>query len=157
MLRIVAIDDNPAEFILLEQALERVSVPHFVEKFYTAESAFSYLRLKSEPPAFHYPQLILLDISLPGRSGLELLHDLKADADLQPIPVIMISTSADPQDVKAAYDLHASCYIVKRLNAEDHVNALLRMITFWVRTAQFLPERGFLSGTPLGLSYGQNN
>ena len=143
MLRIVAIDDNPAEFVLLEQALMQVSGPHFVEKFYTAESAISYLRFRSESATFHYPQLILLDVNLPGRSGLELLHDLKTDVDLQPIPVIVLSTSSDSRDVKAAYDLHASCYIVKRLNVEEHISALLRTINFWVRTAQFLPERSF--------------
>jgi len=143
MVRIVAVNDDPAEFVLLEKALTQVSVPHLLENFHTAESALSYLRLQSESPTFHYPQLIILNLDLSDRSGFALLHDLKADADLQPIPVIIISTSSNRSDVRAAYDLHASCYIVKRLNAEAHVTALLSMINFWMLTAQFLPEKAF--------------
>ena len=131
MLRIVAVEDNSADTQLLREAL-RLSMGEFtLTTFEDAESASQYFS-NTRSEASH---LIVLDLKLPGRSGLELLRDLKADEDLRNIPVIVLAGSDDLEDVKSAYALHASCYLVKRLTATEQLKALRTMVDFWLTTA----------------------
>lgn len=138
MLRIVAIDDNPGDIYLLREAVRLSSGNHTLAAFTNAESAASYLRgTRSQEP-----QIILLDINLPGLSGIDFLRELKKDKNLQRIPVIVLSTSSDPRDILAAYDSHASCYIVKRMDVDDHLGVLMQVVQFWASTAQLPYQSG---------------
>lgn len=133
MLRIVAIEDNTADTQLLREALQLSTSDFTLTTFEDAESAVAYL-VKARAETSH---LIVLDLKLPGRrSGLELLREIKADKDLRNIPVIVVAGSEDPDDVRSAYALHASCYLVKRGSAAEQLNALRMMVDFWITTAR---------------------
>lgn len=138
MLRIVAVEDNPADTDLLEEAL-RLSTREFsLTAFEDAESAATYLA----GPSVRDLQLIILDLKLPGRSGLELLRDIKADTELRKVPVIVLAASEDPKDVSSAYALHASCYLVKRRSMKEQLNTLLVLLDFWLGTASLPRKHG---------------
>jgi two-component system, chemotaxis family, response regulator Rcp1 len=131
MLRIVAVEDNQADTDLLEEAL-RLSAKEFsLTRFEDAESAAKYLSNERACEA----QLIILDLKLPGRSGLELLREIKADTEMRKIPVIVVTASEDPRDVSSAYELHASCYLVKRRSVAEQLKALIALLEFWLGTA----------------------
>ncbi|MBV8068731.1 MAG: response regulator [Acidobacteriaceae bacterium] len=131
MLRIVAVEHNQADTHLLKEALAQALTDCTLTSFEDAESAAKYLWAAP----FHDAQLIILDLKLPGRSGLELLRDLKTDEHLCKIPVIVLAGSDSPNDIRSAYALHASCYILKRKSAAEHLQTLRTMFDFWSTTA----------------------
>jgi chemotaxis family two-component system response regulator Rcp1 len=139
MLRIVAVEDNPADTDLLEEALRLSSEDFSLEVFGDAESAAKYL-FSSRAEGL---QLIILDLKLPGQSGLEFLREIKADRELCKVPVIVVAGSEDPKDVSSAYALHASCYLVKRPSMTDQLTALIAMVDFWFRTASLPWHQNF--------------
>ncbi|MDQ2777013.1 MAG: response regulator [Acidobacteriota bacterium] len=140
MLCLVVVDDNPVEIYLLKEALQQVSAEFTLHTFQSGDTASRYFRSAVQNHPAKRPHIILLDINLPGKSGLELLDQIKNDERLRTIPVIMVSTSANPRDVQQAYASHASCYLVKRMDADAHIDALQRLLTFWSLTAR-LPKQ----------------
>ncbi|UTI65263.1 response regulator [Paraconexibacter antarcticus] len=85
------------------------------------------------------PDLILLDLNLPGVDGLHVLERLKADARLRQVPVVVLTTSAAARDVGAAYDLHANSYVVKPVDFFEFVDAMRSIQAFWLGLAQGPP------------------
>jgi DNA-binding LytR/AlgR family response regulator len=94
------------------------------------------------------PDLILLDLNLPRRDGLEVLKEVKADPDLRSITVVVLTTSEAPADVNSAYDLNANCYVVKPVDLEAFTVAIRGIEHFWMAMAS-LPTR-----TPSGAGQG---
>lgn len=131
MLRIVAVEDNPVDTDLLEEALRLSSKQFSLRAFEDAESAAKYLFGSRTGES----QLIILDLKLPGRSGLEFLREIKADRELRKVPVVVVTGSEEPEDIFSAYALHASCYLVKRRSMEDQLSALIALVDFWFQTA----------------------
>ena len=82
------------------------------------------------------PELILLDLNLPGRSGHEVLEDIRADSGLRSIPIVILSTSGTERDVRKAYMLGASSYVAKPMDVEDFTAAIHSIEDFWFGTAQ---------------------
>jgi CheY-like chemotaxis protein len=85
--------------------------------------------------------LILLDLNLPLRNGLELLTQLKSDPELRKIPVVVLTTSAKESDIERAYDLQASGYIVKPLDLRRFVEILQAIESYWVDIVQLPPAQ----------------
>lgn len=141
-IHIVAVDDDPAETHLLEDVVRRTGTENSIVCFATAELAWGYLRNPKNP----IPQIIIIDVNLPGRSGLDLLRQIKTHDTLRTTPVIILSISSNPQDVAAAYSNHASCYVTKRENADEHFAALLDLVRFWGKTAELPVRRSWQAG-----------
>jgi CheY-like chemotaxis protein len=95
------------------------------------EEALAYLHTVRERP-----DLVLLDLRLPGVDGHEVLRRMKEDGRLRAIPVVMVSTSDDPDDVDASYDLGASCYVRKPGTIEAYVDVVRSLERFWVGVAR---------------------
>jgi len=77
------------------------------------------------------PQLILLDINMPGMDGKRFLELMKKEQELKSIPVIMLTSSQSPKDIQECYERHASCYVVKPFNGQEYADALRRIVDFW--------------------------
>ncbi len=77
------------------------------------------------------PQLILLDINMPGMDGKKFLELMKKEQELKSIPVIMLTSSQSPKDIQECYERHASCYVVKPFNGQEYADALRRIVDFW--------------------------
>jgi len=126
-IEILLIEDNQGDIELTRQALKEglISNRLVVEK--QGEVALEYLRTAEAQP----PDLILLDLNLPGMDGKEVLRELKADANLARIPVVVLTTSRAEVDVLEAYDLHANCYVSKPLDFEQFAQVVLQIENFW--------------------------
>jgi CheY-like chemotaxis protein len=77
------------------------------------------------------PQLILLDINMPGMDGKRFLELMKKEQELKSIPVIMLTSSQSAKDIQECYERHASCYVVKPFNGQEYADALRRIVDFW--------------------------
>ncbi len=136
--RLLLVDDCPAELRLMMEAWRAVRPDVNIQ---TAESADAVLcqlthQLAADGPL---PQLTLLDVHLPDRSGLEVLEHMKSHPQLQTIPVVMISTLQAPDLVRRAYRLHANGYVPKPDSWERYLQMVTCMDRFWFHTAR-LPD-----------------
>lgn len=125
--RILLVEDNPSDAKLVELAARRSPRGTQVELAADGESAL--LRLNDQQQ--DAPDLILLDLNMPAMSGFEFLKRVKSQESTRNIPVIVLTTSDAPGDIKAAYDLHANAYLVKDLEFEDFVATLACLESFW--------------------------
>ena len=96
------------------------------------EEALSYLRRTEPNAAAVRPDLILLDLNLPRKSGLEVLADIKSDADLRRIPVVVLTSSAAEQDILESYDLRANCYVCKPVDLDQFMKVVQSIEDFWL-------------------------
>ncbi len=104
------------------------------------DEALAYLRREQRHADQPYPDLIFLDLHLPRKSGLEVLTEIKANPKLNAIPIVVISGSADPREVKRAYELHASCYVRKPNDLDEFLRFIQVCFLFW-GTIAVLPEK----------------
>lgn len=111
---ILVVDDSPADRASIKIAFAKAGYPLNVQFAFSGAAALDYLRSEREAR----PHLMLVDVKMPGLSGIELLQTLKADPDLLRIPVIMFSGSDDKEDVDSAYRNFAAGYIRKPVDVE---------------------------------------
>lgn len=133
--RILLVEDNPGDVLLTQEAFaDGVLQPEIVVAI-DADAAMARLRDTTVPA----PDLVLLDLNLSGRSGLEVLKEIKSDPELAAIPVVILSTSNRSVDVLASYQRHANSYVVKPVPLEAFERAMRSVEDFWFQTAR-LPE-----------------
>lgn len=129
---ILLVEDDLADAGLVRIALRKGR--HRVDLHHARDSgeAFAFLRRIGPGMAgVPRPHLILLDLNLPGRSGHEILQELKGDVTLRGIPVIILSTSEAERDVVRSYNLGANSFISKPMDADDFANHIHAMETYW--------------------------
>ncbi len=132
---ILLVEDNPGDIRLTQEALAEVKVRHRLHVVTDGEAALEFLFRKGRYPKAVRPDLILLDLNLPRRNGREVLEQIKQDPDLKLIPVLVLTTSGSPLDVRAAYSLHANSYIVKPRDLDQFWQVASAIEEFWLRTA----------------------
>ncbi len=137
---ILLIEDNPADVRLTKEALSNSKIVYNLHNVNDGRHAMSFLRKEDKYAAAPRPDLILLDLNLPVKDGREVLAELKVDKDLRRIPIIVLTTSAREEDITAAHDLHANCYIVKPLDFDQFCTAIKSIENFWFTTVA-LPTR----------------
>ena len=104
------------------------------------KEAMKFLRREERYAGAPRPHLILLDLNLPKKSGLETLKEIKADISLGMIPVLVLTTSKAYSDIQECYRLHVNCYISKPINFEDFVKVAGAIESFWLSLV-ILPDR----------------
>ena len=102
------------------------------------ESALAFLRDDARPR----PDLVLLDLNLPGIDGREVLEQIKGDPALAQIPVVILTTSRSEQDILAAYQNHTNCYIVKPLDLQQFIDVVHQIQQFWFTVVALPPKAG---------------
>ena len=97
--------------------------------------ALAYLRREGTQSAAIRPELIVLDLDLPGKHGHEVLTELKGDQALCSIPVVVLTGSHEPDDIVRSYQLHANAYVTKPVNLDAFLSTIDSIVTFWRATA----------------------
>lgn len=136
---IMHIEDNDDHAELVAAVISQCKMTCDIMRLVDAESATRYLLDPTEPEldrTLKLPDLILLDLSLPGISGLEFLERLRQDPLTSPVPVIVLTTSDREDEIKAAYQKGANSYIVKPARYDDFVVKLAEMNMYWGETAE---------------------
>ncbi len=104
--------------------------------------AIEYLRFKQQKGIEYLPNLIILDLNLPRKSGQEVLEEIKSDKVLKKIPVVILTTSKAQEDILKAYTLHANCFITKPLDFNKFKNMIKTVIEFWLEVTTLPNHKG---------------
>jgi chemotaxis family two-component system response regulator Rcp1 len=132
---IFLIEDNKADIRLIQEALKTNSLPHQLVTVRDGLEAMNYLNQEGKYADTPRPNLILLDLNLPKKDGLEVLAEIKSSPQLKRIPVIVLTTSKNHDDIFRSYDLHANCYITKSRNLTQLFQTIKNIEEFWLFTA----------------------
>ncbi|HEY9762939.1 MAG TPA: response regulator [Trichocoleus sp.] len=138
---IFLVEDNRGDIRLIKEALKSTAVPCEVVIARDGMEAMDYLRQGGAFSGADRPDLILLDLNLPRKDGREVLAEIKADPNLMHIPVIVLTTSRNEEDISHSYDLHVNCYIAKSRNLAELFKIVKGIEEFWLETAT-LPWNG---------------
>lgn len=131
-IKILLVEDNEGDIVLTEQALKKA---HMATEFNVArdgDQALKYLRKTGEFQDAETPDLIFLDINLPGINGMEVLKEIKKDQILKTIPVVMLTTSESGEDIIESYRNYANCYIVKPVDFKKFMDVVQKIKDFWI-------------------------
>ena len=131
--QILLVEDNPGDVGLTLEALKEATVPNKLTIVKNGAEALSLLRRQGPHARAVRPDLILLDLNLPKKDGRKVLAEIKADDNLKRIPIVILTTSEDEQDVLESYNLHANCYIVKPLDLDRFITVVKSIEDFWLR------------------------
>ncbi len=137
------VEDSAADVWLIREALKQGTVAKNLNLVSNGEQALDFLRQRGAYTAAPRPDIVLLDLNLPRRDGLEVLRELKSDPRLKTIPVIVLTSSEAGSDINAAYDLNANCYMVKPIDLEQFTIAIRGIEEFWMHLASlptFTPQ-----------------
>lgn len=131
---ILLVEDNPGDIRLVREAFDHGARPLRLTIVHDGLEALMILQR-----AHRKPDLILLDLNLPGLDGRSVLRRIKSAPETMRIPVVVLTNSDAPQDVRGAYDLHANCYLVKPPDYAGFERALRQLVDFWGEVAH-LPD-----------------
>jgi two-component system, chemotaxis family, response regulator Rcp1 len=137
---ILLVEDNAGDVRLTREALREGDITVGLASVPDGEQALAYLRREGEHADAPRPDLVLLDLNLPKKNGLEVLEDIKGDPELRRTPVIMLTTSSSARDVAACYDRGVNCYVVKPLDLDDFTRLVHAINSFWFEDAQLPPR-----------------
>ncbi len=136
---ILLVEDSPSDQRLLREefgctdlAPELLSVPD-------GDAALSFLNRRDPYSHAPRPDLVILDLDLPGIDGWEVLAEVKQDPQLRRIPVIILTGSSSDADVIRSYDLHANGYITKPMDPEGYCDLVKALTDFWFKVATLAP------------------
>lgn len=128
---ILLVEDNPGDVRLTEEALKEGKIRNNLHIVMDGKEALDFLRRSKKDKNFVRPDLILLDLNLPKLDGREVLHRIKKDSSLKRIPVVVLTTSEDEQDIFDSYDKYANCYITKPVDLDQFVKIIKTIGKFW--------------------------
>lgn len=138
---ILLVEDNPADVDLTRESLEDGKLFNKLSVVGNGEEALAFLRGEGKYADAERPDLILLDLNLPGMSGKEVLDEIKSDESFKSIPVVILTTSAAEEDIVKSYELHANCYITKPVDLEQFTRVVKSIEDFWLSVVK-LPKSG---------------
>lgn len=139
-IEILLIEDNSGDARLLKEAFKDIETQCNISIVKDGVDALKYLYKKDEFFNSQTPDLIILDLNLPKKSGIEVLKEIKFDEDIKDIPVIVLTTSSSEKDIKTAYQLHANSYLKKPVDLDEFEQVVKTIEMFWLKLA-LLPER----------------
>ncbi len=129
---ILLVEDNEGDIELTKEAFEDAKFRNNLHVAEDGDEALDFLFKRNGQEKAATPDIILLDLNLPGTDGREVLEIIKGDEILKRIPVIVLTSSKADKDIIESYDLHANCYIVKPVNATKFMDVVQHVENFWV-------------------------
>ncbi|MFN6518818.1 MAG: response regulator [Nostoc sp. CreGUA01] len=131
-IEILLVEDSPSDANLTIKGFLNARIANNLHWVEDGESAMNYLLSQGEFADALRPDLILLDLNLPGMDGREVLTAIKSDPNLKSIPVVVITTSNDEQDILRSYNLSANCYVTKPIDIYQFIQVLQLIKDFWL-------------------------
>ncbi len=135
-LTILLVEDNEGDIVLTLEALKEANVSNTIHVVTDGEEALQYLQKQGRFNNAVTPDLIFLDINLPKIDGKEVLAEIKNDADLKVIPVVILTTSSSEKDILESYQHHANCYITKPVDFKNFTHVVNMITNFWISIVQ---------------------
>ncbi len=139
-LRVLLVEDNEADARLILEGLKETKARVILSVVADGESAMEFLRKQGDYGEVATPDLVVLDLNLPGMDGREVLTEITSDEKLRRTPLIVLTTSGAEEDISKCYDLGANCYITKPLDLDQFIDVVRSIERFWFEVVT-LPEK----------------
>ena len=133
---VLLVEDNPDDAELIAYAFRKAAIPNPLVVVDDGDKAIDYLHGiggYTDRNVFPLPVVILLDLKLPRRSGFEILQDIRANQETRRIPVVVLTSSNQPDDIGRAYDLGANSYLVKPIGRDALLSMVGTLDAFWLK------------------------
>lgn len=138
-IEILLIEDNPGDIRLTQEALQESKLENELKVVTNAEDALDYLYKRGEYKNVLTPGVIFMDLHLPKKNGHDILREIKNDPNLKRIPVFVLTSSHDRNDILASYNLNANCVITKPMTSDDFTKLVYLIDEFWFKIVQLPP------------------
>jgi CheY-like chemotaxis protein len=139
LVHILLVEDNEGDILLTTEAFESAKIINKLSIVRDGKEAIDFLTKKGQHQGVETPDILLLDINLPKKNGIEVLKFIKANDSLKQIPVIMLTTSSSDLDINLSYKNYANCFITKPVEVNDFMNAILKIEEYWIKIVK-LPK-----------------
>ena len=139
-IEILIVEDNPGDVRLTREVLANGKALNNLHVVQDGQQAVDFLHRKGRYANAVRPDLVLLDLNLPKKDGREVLAEIKQDPRLKRIPVVVLTTSDDEEDVLQSYNRHASSYIVKPVNLDQFIKVVRSIEGFWLSVVKLPPR-----------------
>jgi CheY-like chemotaxis protein len=136
---VLLVEDDPGDVLITKEAFGQFKVRNELHVVTDGEQALQFLRRTGNYAAAPRPGLILLDLNLPRRDGLEVLAELKSDPVLKVIPVVILTTSQAEEDILRSYALHANAYVSKPVDFERFIDVIRQIDNFFITVVKLAP------------------
>jgi two-component system response regulator len=138
--RVLLVEDNPGDIRLTQEALKESTIDIALDVVSDGEQALDFLMRRNKFSEATRPHIILLDLNLPKKNGIEVLKEVKQHESLKKIPVIVLTTSDADHDISKAYSYNANCYILKPVDFDDFAKVIRLIEVYWFNTVQLPNE-----------------
>lgn len=139
-IEILLIEDNAGDIELTQEAFQEAKIPNRIHVVRDGDEALEFLYRKGKYEDAVRPDIMLLDLNMPGKNGKEVLAIVKEDEYLKDIPIIIITSSEAEMDVAKSYALHVNAYIVKPVSLQQFLQVVEAVEMFWLSVVK-LPSR----------------
>jgi CheY-like chemotaxis protein len=129
---VLLVEDDEGDVLMTREAFEHYKIRNTLHVVTDGEQALQFVRRTGDYTDAPRPGLIMLDLNLPRRDGLEVLAELKGDPDLRLIPVVILTTSQAEEDIIRSYSLHANAYVTKPVDFEQFIDAIRQIDSFFI-------------------------
>lgn len=129
---ILLVEDNPGDVELVRESLSEGKIKNEIHVASDGVEAMDFLKREGRHGGARCPDLILLDLNLPRKSGRDVLQEIKTDPELKQIPVVVLTSSKAEEDIVKSYNLHANCYVTKPVDLEQFMYVVKSIENFWL-------------------------
>lgn len=130
-IEILLVEDNPGDIRLTKEALNETKIMNNLHVAIDGVEAIDFLRKRGRFADSPTPDLILLDLNLPRKGGIEVLAEIKSNGHLKVIPIVVLSTSQSEKDILKSYELHVNCFVTKPVEFDEFMDAVRGIKDFW--------------------------
>ncbi|MCW2560456.1 MAG: response regulator receiver protein [Mycobacterium sp.] len=136
---VLLVEDDPGDVLITREVIEHNEFTKTLHVVSDGQEGLDFLYKRGAHADAPQPDLILLDLNLPKYDGRQLLEQIKSDADLCHIPVVVLTTSSAEEDILTSYKLHANAYVTKPVDVDQFMTAVRQIDEFFIQVAQ-LPQ-----------------
>lgn len=136
MIDILLVEDNPGDVRLTEEAFEEARLRNELHAVTRGRDALDYVHQRGEYADASRPDIVLLDLNLPGMSGWDVLEEIKASPGLKTIPTIVLTSSEAEEDIVKGYDEHANAYLTKPVDVDEFIDLGRTIAHFWIQLVE---------------------
>lgn len=133
--RVVAVEDNPGDVRLVEEGVAAAATGVDLRVIKSGREAIERLTSLDAGDSGEHPDLILLDLNLPGRSGFDVLRPVRTETDFRDVPVVVVSSSQNQDDITRVYELSGNAYVTKPSDPDDYIEMIAAIVDFWIDSA----------------------
>lgn len=135
--QILVVEDSDEDFNALSRIMGELGLPSYLRRVCDGDEALDYLYQRGpyeNSQIISHPSIILLDLNLPGTDGREVIQQVKQDDRLKRIPIVVLTTSNSPQDIKTCYNYGANSYLIKPMGIKKFKETVSVLCEYWLKT-----------------------